>query len=188
MKNTHWAAFFSQTGSEIVEIAQTINIWPDVICTNRQPDSLSSINSVLLEKCFDKILFLPRSPSAEEYDTALSGCLKYNSSVVTLHGYLRIIPAEICNTYNIYNGHPGDIIDYPELKGFNPQEKAHTLGLKKTGCVLHRVIPEVDSGQILKRKTCNINSMSLSEIYKALHKTSIDLWVEFFVEQFNLYI
>ena len=30
-----WVAFFSQTGSEIVNISKTINRWPDLVVTNK---------------------------------------------------------------------------------------------------------------------------------------------------------
>ena len=31
-----WTAFFSQTGSEIVNICESLNVWPDLIVTNRE--------------------------------------------------------------------------------------------------------------------------------------------------------
>ena len=35
-----WITFFSQTGSEIVEISKSLNRWPDVIITNERPARL----------------------------------------------------------------------------------------------------------------------------------------------------
>ena len=42
----NWVAFFSQTGSEIVNICEEINRWPDLIVTNRM-DGFDKINPEL---------------------------------------------------------------------------------------------------------------------------------------------
>ena len=39
-------------------------------------------------------------------------------------------PGEVCEKRNIYNGHPGLITQYPQLKGKDPQQKAIDLGLE----------------------------------------------------------
>ena len=35
-----WIAFFSQTGGEIADIAESLQRWPDVIITNHRPEHL----------------------------------------------------------------------------------------------------------------------------------------------------
>lgn len=180
-----WVSFFSQTGSEIVEISTALNRWPDTICTNKSIQDIDTIHPILLEKCFNKILFLKDKPSVEEYNTALRSARK-SINVITLNGYLRIIPKKICDQNIIYNGHPGDIVNHPELKGFNPQEKAFKLKIKNTGSVIHNVTPDIDEGTIVAIKKCNINLKCLDETYKILHKNSISLWVEFLSEYFNI--
>ena len=179
-----WVTFFSQTGSEIAEVCSRLNRWPDRICTNKPITEIDSINKVLLEKCFDKILFLPTKPKTEEYSTSLRSIC--SSDIITLHGYLRIVPQTICNTFTIYNGHPGDIVDYPILAGFNPQEKAFKLGIKDTGSVVHVVTSKVDGGPVVAIKRCKINLKSLDKTYEILHKNSIKLWVEFLQNKFNI--
>ena len=179
-----WVTFFSQTGSEIVEICKKLKRWPDKICTNKSIKDTDNINQELLEKCFDKIFFLPAKPKIEEYNTSLRGIT--SNDVITLHGYLRIIPAGICNRYTIYNGHPGDIANYPELKGFNPQEKAFKLQIKDTGSVIHVVTAKVDCGPIVASKQCIINLKSLDKTYNILHKNSTSLWVEFLKEELKI--
>ena len=178
-----WTAFFSQTGSEIGSISQAIGRWPDTICTNKSVESMSSINLKLLENCFNKIIFLPKNPSVIEYITALK---QSANDVITLNGYLRIIPDIICNSYEIYNGHPGDIETYPELKGKDPQQKACDLGLHSSGSVIHQVIAEVDSGSIECIKRCKIYPTSVCKTYEVLHKNSINLWVEFLAKKLNI--
>lgn len=177
MKNKKWVAFFSQTGSEIAEIIKLTGRAPDVIITNRPIKSIEQLHANLLHQYFDRIIFIPPKPVPIEYETAIGEYSK--EDIITLHGYLRIIPKNICRSYSIYNGHPGDIIRYPELKGFNPQEKAFKMQLIRSGCVIHRVTEEVDGGEILMSSQCNISTKSLREVYNTLHNTSVKLWVEF---------
>jgi len=179
-----WIAFFSQTGSEIVQISQKIGRWPDIICTNKSIENICTINNELLTECFDKILFLPLKPTVAEYRTALESAQL--SDIITLNGWLRIIPEEVCSLYNIYNGHPGDIINYPQLKGINPQQKAFDLLLPTSGSIIHRVIPEVDSGSIEMSSECKIDLFSICNTYKILHENSINLWVEFLSKKLNI--
>ena len=46
-----------------------------------------------------------------------------DNTLITLNGWLRIVPPDKCAKYNIYNGHPGLITKYPELKGKDPQQR-----------------------------------------------------------------
>ena len=183
----HWTAFFSQTGSELCAISTALSRWPDVICTNKSIEEIDSISSKLLDNCFSKILFLPKKPAISEYTTALRDSRK-QKSIITLHGYLRIIPAAVCEPNSIYNGHPGDILNHPELKGFNPQEKAFKLKIKRSGSVIHTVTPGVDEGPIVAIKSCNIDLKSLNKTYEILHTNSTKLWVEFLSDYLNIKI
>ena len=100
--------------------------------------------------------------------------------IITLHGWMRIIPPSICEKYEIYNGHPGLITKYPILKGKDPQKRAYEGNYKTAGCVIHKVIPEVDAGEVIRHKEVGMfNSETLDHFIKRLHGISIDLWVEF---------
>ena len=178
----NWVAFFSQTGSEIVNICEEINRWPDLIVTNRM-DGFDKINPKLTQRILNgkqRMLMVEKKPPVHRYDEAIR-----TGSVVTLHGWLRIIPEEICSKYQIYNGHPGLITKYPELKGKDPQERAFEGKYETAGSVIHKVVPEVDAGTVLEEKEINIKGMSLDEVYKSLHVVSTDLWVEVLKGEFN---
>ena len=41
-----WVAFYSQTGSEIVNISKQIKRWPDLIVSNRQEDRGTNIELI----------------------------------------------------------------------------------------------------------------------------------------------
>ena len=107
---------------------------------------------------------------------------KWRSDIlVTLHGYLRILPASFCDKTRIFNGHPGLITKYPELKGFNPQEKTWNNKEKydQVGCVIHRVIPELDSGEVVASADTQNVFESQEQLTGCLHSMSVNLWCEF---------
>jgi len=183
-RNLTWKVFFSQSGSEILEISKKIGRFPDVIITNKNTEEMDKINPELLEKCFDKFIFVPKKPSIEEYKEAL----KYRADIITLHGYLRILPPEVCGRFKIYNGHPGLINMFPALKGKDPQAKVwRTYPVEKYnthGHVIHEVIPEVDAGRIVSEKKFYSEDIhaefhNLDGYIKRLHTLAIENWVDF---------
>jgi len=183
-----WVAFFSQTGSEIVNISKKINRWPDLVVTNKQDDDTTNVELVhrYRDVTDDGILRVPKWPTELDYDRAadklnysiLNGAWRENV-FVTLHGYLRILPAGFTRSSNIFNGHPGAIHIHPELKGFNPQKKAWEANHIRVGCVIHKVTPELDDGPIVEKCLINNNFDSYKELEKALHVESTKLWINF---------
>lgn len=178
-----WITFFSQTGTEIYNLCKELGIYPDAIVTNRH--NTEGINQDLIklttfrEYKLNRTIWymLPSKPTLESYSEILS---HFKNPVITLHGYLRIIPKEICEKYEIYNLHPGLIDKFPSLKGFNPQERAFKEGYDIAGCVIHKVVPEVDAGEILLSQGVSIKNKSLSQVYKELHDVAFDLWKSLF--------
>ena len=92
----NWVAFFSQTGSEIAHVSERVGRWPNLIVTNRQ-DGFEKINQKLFSGK-SRILFTEKKPDVQRYKEAIR-----SDSIVTLHGWLRIVPEEICGKYEIYN-------------------------------------------------------------------------------------
>ena len=189
-RDFYWKALFSQSGSEIYELSNRIGRFPDAIITNKKPEDMDKINPKLLEKAFDRFIFIPQKPSVEEYKEAIR-----RADMVTLHGFLRILPSEVCARYRIYNGHPGLITHFPELKGKDPQAKvwwSHAdTPYRLHGHVIHKVVPEVDAGEIVSTKefySHNIYSdfNSLDEYIARLHTLAIENWVEFVKKQIIL--
>lgn len=189
-KNLYWKALFSQSGSEILEVSTQVGRLPDAIITNKNIEDMDKINPVLLEKAFDRFIFIPQRPSVEEYREAIR-----SADMVTLHGFLRILPPEICSRYRIFNGHPGLITHFPELKGKDPQKKVwwkHAdTPYKLHGHVIHKVVPEVDAGEIVSTKQFHSNNIytefnCLDSYIARLHKLAIENWVEFVKKQIIL--
>ena len=67
MAQRPWIAFFSQTGSEIVNLQDALGRVPDLIVTNKRPDHLRTINEGI-EVCLE----LPNKPTLEDYENILS--------------------------------------------------------------------------------------------------------------------
>lgn len=175
LDNKRWVAFYSRTGQEIVDLATRLDRVPDVIVTNIPKNEVR--DSVLQLKV--PLIILPDRPTTAQYEAAIG--LDVHNTIVTLHGWLRIVPKEICEQYEVYNGHPGLITRYPELKGFNPQQKAFELGHTTIGSVVHRVTPEVDEGEIVAvvKTAIDERSRTLDAYYDILRETSLNSWVLF---------
>ena len=174
--NKPWIAFFSQTGSEICDLAESLGKWPDVIVTNIRPKHERTIDPRLEGK---KLTLVPNKPNALHYKHILRA---KKDPIVTLHGWLRIVPEKITNEYEIYNGHPGLITKYPELKGKDPQVRTWE-GIKKdiyptAGCVIHRVTAGVDEGKVLSfERFATWDIATLDELFDTLRDRSLYLWV-----------
>jgi len=161
-----WVALFSNSGNELAAVCNKLGIKPDVMyCDKERVDWHPDISD-------DTILM-----SHVDVIKALSILPK--NTLVTLHGYLRLIPSNAISN-NMYNVHPGDIVKYPELKGIHPQAKALSLKLPSTGVVIHKVTEEVDDGEIVASATYSIaeNETEFSLINN-LRDLSIDLWCDF---------
>ena len=174
-----WVVFFSQTGSEIVDISNKIKKVPDLIVTNNfetkinYHPGLRQLGAPIMADTHDKIMqYFAENNDFEPYDT-----------LITLHGYLRIVHASVCDKYTMFNGHPGAIDLYPELKGKDPQVRAYSAKYPKVGSIIHRVTPGVDEGEIVVSKTVKNTAGSMDEMFGILKETSLKSWISFFKEK-----
>ena len=166
---SRWFALYSQTGSELLSICEELRIHPDAIITNNPITRNVFLNA--------------QYATHEEIMEWLKETLEPDD-IVTLHGYLRIIPEEVIETgARIYNGHPGLITMYPELKGKDPQKKVeqNRAKYKHVGSVIHEVTGEVDAGRVVR--------VSMRRLYphdrvtEVLRGMSLELWVNFLKEE-----
>lgn len=178
MDNRPWITYFSQTGSEICDLAEKLGRWPDRIITNKRPDHLRTIDSRIPK---DRLMVTENRPQLHEYAWLMQD---YKEPLITLHGWLRVMPKNICSRFEIYNGHPGLISRYPDLKGKDPQVKAWEANYNTLGSVIHKVTPGVDEGEILAEKSFTTeNILPLDKIFARLKETSLELWYEFLKEK-----
>ncbi len=73
---------------------------------------------------------------------------QYGVEWVIMAGWMRIVTPVLINAFpnQILNIHPSLL---PSFKGLHAVEQALAAGVKITGCTVHLVIPEMDSGPIL---------------------------------------
>src|SRR5690606_19045345 len=102
--------------------------------------------------------------------------------VITLNGWLRIVPPFICKQWKgrLFNGHPGLITKFPELRGKDPQQKAFELQMKKVGSVVHEVTEKVDDGKVITESEIDLIDTKLEDYFSNLRRTSIHAWEKFF--------
>ena len=179
---TYWTAMFSRTGYELAEIIKRLGIMPNNIICNK--NVLESITCPELLKIIDanKIKFhrTTKAPAAGDYNKIFKN---NTNQIITLHGWMRIVPPAICDKYEIYNGHPGLITKYPELKGKDPQIRAFNGGYPEIGTVIHKVVAEVDSGEVLATASLPNSYDSADGIFDVLREMSITLWCDILMDK-----
>ena len=182
-----WVAFFSQTGTEILDISRKINYFPDIVVTNNK---FKNINSSLFEfykESDTKTLISVDEIDSETYKHILKTATDKNT-LITLNGWLKIVPPDICDQYTIYNGHPGLISLYKELKGKDPVERLweNYDNYEYAGCVIHKVTSKVDDGEIISKKQFSLVDGYGKELYRdfenlnaQMRRNSLKLWIDF---------
>jgi len=176
MRYKNWVALFSQTGSEIVDLSTKLSRKPDFVITNA---NLDNVNPNI------EVDFRINNDEAKTLDILEDIEFDKRDTLITLNGWLRIVPPDKCKMYNIYNGHPGLITKYPELKGKDPQKRAweNIASYAKIGSVVHKVVAEVDAGEVIVEKSARTRDvLNINRTYDTLRKTSFDAWIEFFKE------
>jgi phosphoribosylglycinamide formyltransferase-1 len=85
----------------------------------------------------------------EEYDRLLLAELKNRQvDLVCLAGFMRLLTPEFCQAFplRILNIHPSLL---PAFPGLDAQKQALEHGVKISGCTVHFVDPQLDSGPII---------------------------------------
>lgn len=89
--------------------------------------------------------------SRKDLDRAIIDILnQYNVDLVIMAGWMRIVTQVLIDAFpeRILNIHPSLL---PSFKGIHAIEQAFNYGVKITGCTVHLLSLEVDSGKILKQ-------------------------------------
>jgi folate-dependent phosphoribosylglycinamide formyltransferase PurN len=176
MNKPVWGALFSQTGSEIYNISKTLKREPDFIITNKTKEQVLDINQNLFFEQGHKFVWLPKKPTVEDYKQVIP-----QGALITLHGWLRIIPPEICELYEIYNLHPAPIHleGFEKYKGKDPQVRIFEDKAIYSGNVIHKCIAELDAGEILAKNEFDVTGASLDKIFELTHSKAGELWCRF---------
>ena len=179
----NWIALFSHSGKEIADLSEALGFRPKVIFT----DNLDANK-------WDSRLITGHNVSIPfEGDFSVKGVRetiykdlrdeKYDSKLlITLHGFMGIIPKDLCESRFIINGHPGLSHIYPDLIGKDPQEKVATniSRYPMIGSIVHKVSPEIDSGELFSMAGVLNPCHTREDVYNTLRDTSLLAWKCFF--------
>ena len=91
-------------------------------------------------------------PTREAYDQALIDLLKARHvELVILAGFMRILTPYFIGRFpeHILNIHPSLL---PDFKGLEPQKQALEAGVPESGCSVHVVSAELDSGSVIAQR------------------------------------
>lgn len=179
-----WYSLFSHTGSETASLQKLLegDVELVVAITNniRYEGSLPCIK-LTMAKDINEWLMEPGNVEP--------------GSIVTLNGYMRIIPEEVINYLHsidcrLLNIHPAPIQLYPDLRGMDPQERLYA-GIQSgkyqyIGAVIHNVDAGVDTGALVNRSLELADpNMTKDMLYQHLHDVGTRLWLEVFKEAAN---
>ncbi len=88
-------------------------------------------------------------------DALLKALDRYNLDLICLAGFMRILSPHFIESWGqpIINIHPSLL---PAYKGTDTHARALAAKERESGCTVHFVVPEVDSGEIIVQKRVNI--------------------------------
>ena len=94
---------------------------------------------------------------------------KYDIEIIVMAGWMKIMSSKFVNAFKnqIINIHPSLL---PSFKGNNAIKEAIINGSKITGCSVHFVEPEVDSGSLIMQAAFSISKGdNIESITKKIH-------------------
>ena len=112
------------------------------------------------------------------YEKKLSEYLqRKNVNLICLAGFMKILSKNFITKWNgrIINIHPSLL---PAFKGLNTHEKAIKMNVKFSGCTVHFVNEELDSGSIIDQEVVEVNESD----------NKISLQKKILMKEHNLYI
>ena len=111
-----------------------------------------------------------KGKTRKEFDRETTTVLKENGvELILLIGFMRILSAQFCQTWRdrLLNVHPSLLPKHAGGVDVNVHEEVLRSGERETGCTIHFVTEDVDSGPILIQKKCNVDDNDTAETLKA---------------------
>ncbi|MBQ3059502.1 MAG: phosphoribosylglycinamide formyltransferase [Desulfovibrio sp.] len=139
-----------------------------LVCSNR-PDAgvLDRARKAgLPHLALDHTLFAHRTDFDRKLENVLQGC---GVEYVVLAGYMRLLSADFLQAFpgRVVNIHPAILPSFPGVHG-GPDAQAY--GVKLTGCTVHFVEEEMDSGPVIIQAAVPVNAgEELEELMSRIH-------------------
>ncbi len=107
----------------------------------------------------------------DDFEQTIIDKLKENDiELIVMAGWMKIVTEKFINSFKrkIINIHPSLL---PSFKGKNPIKDALENGSLITGCSVHYVVPEVDSGELIIQGAITTNKNdTIENLTKNIHK------------------
>lgn len=108
----------------------------------------------------------------EDYDKeviAAIDSIEGGIDLILMIGYMRITSSQFVQHFKdrIYNVHPSLLPDFAGGMDLDVHKAVIESGIKQTGCTVHIVTEEVDSGPIIVQKRCTVEDGETSDTLKA---------------------
>jgi len=187
---TNIACLGSTRGSDldaVISAIQTgrIKAKISIVISNKQ-------DAYILEKAksqgINAVFLDAKGKSREEYDKEIISLIEKNKiDLVLLIGYMKILSEMFVSKYKnkIINVHPSLLPAFAGGMDKNVHQSVLDYGVKITGCTVHFVTDEIDSGQIILQKTVlveeNDTAESLKEKVQKAEQEILPKAVELFV-------
>lgn len=117
-----------------------------------------------------RTLFIsPAGLEREAYDQQVSDALREaGAELVLMIGYMRIVSRKFFETWRgrMLNVHPSLLPAFSGLMNRSVHEAVLAAGVNETGCTIHQVTEEVDSGPIVLQKRCPVLPDDTAEMLK----------------------
>lgn len=186
-----WIAMFSRSGSELLNLSKRLDRVPDVVFTTKSPEKCKETEFYQYASERGTLFFqLKKELKVNDYITIFEDFgINPGWDVITLNGFLRVLPGRLVNRYPMVNLHPGLITKYEELKGMDPQQKVidNIDDYDEIGCVIHQVTKKVDDGEILASDSKEIPGQKhLMDVYGTLAEIALDLWESYLIENLQV--
>jgi len=138
-----------------------------------------------------KAIFVdPKDLTREEFDAKVADILEENKvDLVVLVGYMRILSTEFVKRFKhkIINVHPALIPKFSgkNFFGANVHEAVLQAGEKETGMTIHYVDEEVDTGEIIVQKKCEVLPTDTPETLKERVQSLEKKWYPEIIRQLS---
>ena len=125
-----------------------------VISNNPDSDGLQKAKRSMIDV---KIIDHKKFKNSSDFEKSLSNYLeKKRVNLICLAGFMKILSEDFVKKWDkkIINIHPSLL---PAFKGLNPHKKAIEMKVKYSGCTVHFVDKDVDSGNIIDQDIVKVS-------------------------------
>ena len=123
-----------------------------------------------------------KNKTRSQFDSEITKILiKEKIELVLLIGFMRILSAEFCQRWHkkIINVHPSLLPKYSGGMDTNVHSEVLRNNDHETGCTIHFVTEEVDSGPVLVQKKCSVNKKdTISSLKEKVQKLEGEAFIE----------